>query len=151
MAEFQYAIFNLDDEKYGVDILNVAGITEVPVINKVPNSPAYVEGIMNLRGDVIPVVNLKKRFGYEDASFAKSARIMLISIDNGTIGYIVDETNQVIKFSDEDIEDTPAMLKTDDKRFIKAIGKHKGEIYILLDMQKILSDLESHAVASMAI
>jgi purine-binding chemotaxis protein CheW len=150
MAEYQYAIFNLGEEKYGVDILNVAGITEVINISKMPQAPSYVEGIMNLRGEVIPIINLKKRFGYDDVSFPKNARIMLISINEDKIGYIVDDTSQVIKFGDDDIDPTPTILVADDKKYLKGIGKYQNEIYILLDMQRILDEFETTKVLEAA-
>lgn len=149
MAETQFVVFRLGKEKYGIDILNVAGITEFDKFSKVPTAPSFVEGVMNLRGDVIPVINLKKKFNIE-ASVAEEddARVILINVKNSTIGFLVDDANQVVKINDEDIEDTPQILKSDDRKFLKGVGKREGELYILLDMDNILSDMEQQEVVS---
>lgn len=146
MADIQFVIFRLGDERYGIEILNVAGITELTKVNKVPNAPPYVEGVMNLRGDVIPVINLKKRFNIPITPLTDESRIILITLKNNIIGFLVDDANQVVKINDDDIEDTPTILKGDERKFLKGVGKLNGELYILLDMDNIMSDMETKEV-----
>lgn len=151
MAETQFVVFRLGAEKYGIDILNVAGITEFEKFSKVPTAPSFVEGVMNLRGDVIPIINLKKKFNIKStAQEDDDARIILIRMKDSTIGFLVDDANQVVKIDSTDIEDTPTILKSDDRRFLKGVGKLDGELYILLDMENILSDIEKKEVEHLA-
>lgn len=150
MAETQFVVFRLGAEKYGIDILNVAGITEFEKFSKVPTAPSFVEGVMNLRGDVIPIINLKKKFNIKSDIQDDDARIILIRMKDSTIGFLVDDANQVVKIDSADIEDTPTILKSDDRRFLKGVGKLDGELYILLDMENILSDMEKKEVEHLA-
>ena len=150
MAEIQFVVFRLGNERYGIEILNVAGITELTRVNKVRNAPAFVEGVMNLRGDVIPVINLKKRFNIPVTPLTDESRIILITMNDSVIGFLVDDANQVVKIHTDDIEDTPTILKSDDRKFLKGVGKLDGELYILLDMENILSDMETKQVIDIA-
>lgn len=146
MNDNQFVIFKLGQEKYGVDILKVGTISENLEITRVPDEPSYIEGIINLRGDIIPVVNLKKKFNIPLSDFNDETRIIIYSIDGTDIGFIVDEASQVLKIDDEDIEPTPLILKGRDKDYISGIGKYEGEIIILLDFAKILTESEREEV-----
>jgi len=149
MTENQFVVFMLGDEKYGVDILNVSTISEYLEITKVPDAPVYVEGIINLRGDIIPVINLKKRFNIAETSISDDTRIIIYSIDGVAIGFLVDEASQVLRIDDSQIEPTPTILKGADREYISGVGKHEGKIIILLDFAKILSDDERSDIAKM--
>jgi len=142
MTENQFVVFILGDEKYGVDILNVSTISEYMDITKVPDAPVYVEGIINLRGDIIPVINLKKRFNIAETSVSDDTRIIIYSIEGVAIGFLVDEASQVLRIDNKDIEPTPAILSGKDREYISGVGKHEGKIIILLDFAKILSESE---------
>lgn len=146
MAEKQYVVFKLGNEKYCADIANVGSITEFDVITKVPNSPAYIEGVINLRGEVIPIVSLKKRFNVKEAAESEDARIIIITYDGKNIGFLVDDASQVIRIDDENIEPTPAIIAGDDRKYISGVGKVDGTIVVLLDLIKILSDSEIEAL-----
>lgn len=149
MIQDQYAIFKLGDERYGVDILSVNGISEMLHINKVPNRGGCLEGLMNLRGDVIPVVNLKKKFKYDDVSYKSSCRIILINIKGIQIGFMVDDTSQVRVFDNDSIEGIPSMIISKDRNYIKAIGKHDGKIYILLDVENLITLSEENEISEL--
>lgn len=146
MAENQFVIFRLGDEKYAVDILNVGGISEFREVTKVPNAPAFVDGIINLRGDIIPVVNLKKRFNIADKKADSDTRIIINTINGKDIGFVVDEASQVIKIDDGDIEEAPDIIKGADRQYISGIGKVDDQIVILLNLEKILNEDEQKAV-----
>lgn len=146
MAENQFVIFRLGDEKYAVDILNVGGISEFREVTKVPNAPAFVDGIINLRGDIIPVVNLKKRFNIADKKADSDTRIIINTINGKDIGFVVDEASQVIKIDDADIEEAPDIIKGADRQYISGIGKVNDQIVILLNLEKILNEDEQKAV-----
>lgn len=150
MAENQFVIFKLGDEKYAVDILNVGGISEFREMTKVPNAPAFIDGIINLRGDIIPIVNLKKRFHIPEKNVDSDTRIIINNIKGKDIGFIVDEASQVIKIDDADIEDAPEIIKGADRQYISGVGKVNDQIVILLDLEKVLSDEEQKAVNEIA-
>lgn len=148
MAENQYVIFKLGNEKYCADISNVSSISEQTEVTKVPNSPEHIEGVINLRGQVIPVVNLKGKFNLEDGDVdQRDKRIIIVHHEMMDIGFIVDEANQVLKIDDEDIDPTPAIIATKEREYIIGMGKVEGEIIILLDLVKILTDTEVDALS----
>lgn len=149
MTENQFVGFMLGDEKYGVDILNVSTISEYLEITKIPDAPYYVEGIINLRGDIIPVINLKKRFNIAETEISEETRIIIYTIEGVAIGFLVDEASQVLRVDDEDIEPTPAILRGTDREYISGVGKHEGKIIILLDFAKILSESERAEVTGL--
>lgn len=149
MTENQFVVFKLGQEKYGVDILNVGTISEYLEITKVPDAPIYVEGMINLRGDIIPVINLKKRFNMEDTERSDETRIIIYSIDGVDIGFLVDEASQVLRVNSEDIEPTPAILRGGEREYISGVGKYEGQIIILLDFAKILNERERAEVAKL--
>jgi purine-binding chemotaxis protein CheW len=146
MAEKQYVVFKLGNEKYCADIANVGSITEFDEITKVPNTPSYIEGVINLRGDVIPIVSLKKRFHVAETTEAVDARIIIITYDGKNIGFLVDDASQVLRIDDENIEPTPAIIAGEDRKYISGVGKVDGTIVVLLDLIKILSDSELKAL-----
>ncbi|MBN2897506.1 MAG: purine-binding chemotaxis protein CheW [Clostridia bacterium] len=146
MAEKQYVVFKLGNEKYCADIVNVGSITEFDTITKVPNTPSYIEGVINLRGEVIPIVSLKKRFNVTESQGLQDARIIIITHDGKNVGFLVDDASQVIRIDDENIEPTPAIIAGEDRKYISGVGKVDGAIVVLLDLIKILSDSELEAL-----
>lgn len=142
MAENQFVIFKLGEERYAVDILNVGGISEFRDVTKVPNAPYFIDGIINLRGDIIPIVSLKKRFNIPEKAVDSDTRIIINNIRGKDIGFVVDEASQVIKIDDADIEDAPDIVKGADRQYISGVGKVNDQIVILLNLEKILSEEE---------
>lgn len=143
MKELQFVVFRLNDEIYAADIKYVGGITEYTKITPIPNTPSYVHGIINLRGEVIPILNLKHIFNFVDKNNVidsdTNSRIILYNIENKDVGFIVDEASQVIKIPEDDIEEPPALLKGKYRDFITGIGKLNGEVVILLDLKNVMS------------
>lgn len=150
MTDNQFVIFKLGNEKYGIDILRIGTISEYLEITKVPDAPDYVEGIINLRGDIIPVVNLKKRFSTPETGISEETRIIIYSIDGVDIGFIVDEASQVIRIDEKDIDPTPSILKGNGLDYISGVGKYENEIIILLDFSKILNEEEKAIVVKIS-
>ncbi len=149
MAENQFVIFRLGNEKYAVDILNVGGISEYRDITNVPNAPYFIEGIINLRGDIIPIINLKKRFEIPEKEVDPDTRIIINNIGGKDMGFIVDEASQVVKIEDENIEVAPDIIKGNERAYIHGVGKMGDDIVILLDLEKVLSDEEKQEVMGM--
>ncbi|KXG77177.1 chemotaxis protein CheW [Thermotalea metallivorans] len=146
MAEKQYVIFKLGNEEYGVDIMNVKEISEYKPSVKVPNTPKFVDGIINLRGDITPIINLKKRFNLEETEINSDTRIIVIHVKNRQVGFVVDEASQVLRLSEENIEQAPELIAGVDKKYITGVGKLKDRIVLLLNLEEVLSDDEKEKI-----
>ncbi|MBB6215644.1 purine-binding chemotaxis protein CheW [Anaerosolibacter carboniphilus] len=146
MSERQYVIFKLGNEEYGVDIMNVKEISEYKQSVKVPNTPKFVDGIINLRGDITPIINLKKRFNLDGVSVDSDTRIIVINIKSRQVGFVVDEASQVIRLSEEDIEPAPELVAGIDKKYITGVGKLKDRIVLLLNLEEVLSEDEKEKI-----
>ena len=146
MAEMQYVVFRLGREKYCIDISNVAGITEFGEITGVPEAPYYIDGIINLRGDIIPIVNLKKRFSIKEGVSDENTRIIVVKVSGKDVGFIVDEASQVMRISSDDIEPAPEIIKGKEREYIEGVAKIGGEIAIVLDLERILNEDEKAKV-----
>ena len=151
MSEKQFVIFKLGQQNYCVDIMNIGGITEYKGATKVPESPYFVEGVINLRGNIIPIINLKKRFNITETRKAEDCRVVLYNLNGSEIGFLVDEANQVIKIDSQDIDPTPDIIKGEDKEYIDGVGKVGQEIVIVLDLAKILTENERDQIVHMQI
>ncbi len=129
--------FNLGEE-YGVPISQVQEIVRVGGITMVPNSPSYMEGVINLRGRVLPVLNLRKRLGLSDKEMSSASRIVVTEIGNKVIGLLVDAVSHVIKIPPESVEPAPEEILEIDTDYITGVGKLKDRMIILLDLEKLL-------------
>lgn len=137
--EHQLVVFELAKEHYGVDIAMVEGIIKMQQITAVPHAPSFVEGVTNLRGAVLPVIDLRKRFNLPSEETTKNSRIIHIAIDNIKVGMIVDAVSEVLRVPEEAIEPTPPIVSTVDSAFITGIAKVDNRLIILLDLGKVLS------------
>ncbi len=142
VSEKQYVIFNLGNEEYGVDIMKVKEISEFKESTKVPNAPYFVDGIINLRGEIIPIVNLKKRFNIDNNDVDSDTRIIVINLNERNVGFVVDEASQVLRINDNDIDPAPEIIAGIERQYITGVGKVDEKIIILLDLEKILTDEE---------
>ncbi|SHK21443.1 purine-binding chemotaxis protein CheW [Geosporobacter subterraneus DSM 17957] len=149
MSEKQYVIFKLGSEEYGVDIMTVREITELKETTKIPDTPNFIEGVINLRGSVVPVINLKKRFTLEETTINKNSRIIIVTIGEKQIGFIVDDASQVMTLKEEDIENPPEIIAGVDRRYIVGIGKREEKIIILLDLIAVFSEDEKRKIENM--
>jgi len=145
----QFVNFRLRDEEYGVDIGLVREITRVVDISHIPESSSFIEGVTNLRGQIIPVVDLAKQFGLTpQEKLPESARIVVTEVKGQTVGMIVDEVPEVIKISEENIEPAPELIQTGIRKdYIKGVGKLENRLIVLLDLEKVLAPHELEEVA----
>ncbi|MEW6178937.1 MAG: chemotaxis protein CheW [Chloroflexota bacterium] len=148
--EHQLVVFELENEKYGVDIASVEGIIKMQEITRLPHAPAFIEGITNLRGTIVPVVDLRTRFGLPAQPPTRDTRIVIANMDGSKVGIIVDAVTQVIRVPEDKIEPPPQMSVTINSAFIKNIAKLENELVILLDLGKVLSMEEREALVAMA-
>lgn len=137
--ENQLVIFHLAKEYYGVDIAAVESIIKMQPITGIPQARTFVEGVINLRGTVLPVIDLRKRFGMLQTDLTKDTRIVVVEMGSTTVGMIVDAVNEVLRVPTEDIEPPSPMVTTLDSAFITGIAKVSDRLIILLDLGKVLS------------
>jgi purine-binding chemotaxis protein CheW len=145
----QLVVFNIGNESYGVEIDSVESIIKMQDITKLPHAPEFVEGVTNLRGSVVPIVDLRKRFGLEFAEPTRDTRIMIINMGGSLVGMVVDSVTQVVRISEDAIEPPPQMSVTANSVFIKGIAKYDNMLIILLDLKKVLSNEERDRLAAM--
>ena len=136
----QFVTFTLNNEEYAVDILSVQEINRITEITQVPNSEEYVEGVVNLRGKVIPIINLRTKFGFEEKPKDDSSRIIIMEINNITNGLIVDAVSEVLRIPSSIIEPTPPMSSEQNNQFIRGIAKLDNRLIILLDIDKLIGE-----------
>jgi purine-binding chemotaxis protein CheW len=146
--EYQLVIFELGSENYGVDIAAVEGIIKMQEITRLPHAPSFVEGITNLRGAVVPVVDLRKRFGLMAQEATRDTRIVVANIGSTKVGLVVDAVTQVIRVAEDKIEPPPQMSVTINSAFIKNIAKLDQQLVILLDLARVLSTEEKDQLTS---
>ena len=135
----KHLTFMLGQETYGLEILKVREIIGVMAITAVPRTPDYVKGVINLRGKVIPVVDLRLKFGMEEAKHTEETCIIVVNVGNLEVGIIVDKVSEVLNIASQDIEDTPSFGTGVDTDFILGMGKANGRVTILLDIAKVLT------------
>ncbi|MCX7842182.1 MAG: chemotaxis protein CheW [Clostridia bacterium] len=143
MAGEQLVVFNINSESFGISITQVKEIIKPMEIFKVPNTPDYIEGLINLRGKVHTVFNLRKKFGLPNVAFDDNTKIIIVNVNSMTIGFIVDEVNEIIRVEDENIENTPKALMTGvNSRYLKGVAKTGERIILILDLANALSITE---------
>ncbi len=136
----QLVTFTLRNEEYAVDILNVQEINRITEITQVPNAPFYVEGVINLRGKVMPVINLRKKFGLEDKETDDTSRIIIMDIQGVTNGLVVDAVSEVLRIPADIVEPPPPMSSDISGNFIKGVAKLEDRLIILVDIDKLLGE-----------
>ncbi len=135
----QLVSFRIGNEEFGVDILKVQEINRMMRLTIVPNTPQYIEGVINLRGRIIPVIDLRTRLGLPHKEPDANTRIIVTEVEENTVGFIVDEVNEVLRIPKSIIEPPPAMVGEVNSDFITAIAKLNNTLLILLDLNKILT------------
>src|ERR1700720_1098134 len=136
--ELQIVGFRIGTETYGVRIASVREIVRVPEITSVPSAPDLIEGVINLRGKIIPVMDLRKRFGSAPTQPDKKNRILVVELDNKLIGLIVNAASEVLKIAPSEIEPPGSVFAEGESGYVIGVGKLKGRLIILLDISKLL-------------
>lgn len=135
-------VFKLDGEEYAVSVRQVGSIERILPITRVPGTPNFVKGVTNLRGVVTPVIDLKTRFNGQTTEFTDSSRIIIVYLDDLTVGIIVDEANDVIDIPENTIEPKPEVIGSIEVEYISGVVKIDKRLLILLDLEKVLSEKE---------
>jgi len=134
----QLVTFRLGNEDYAVNILKVQEINRMKEITRVPNTPPYVEGVINLRGKVMPVINLRNKFGLDDKDSDSHSRIMIMDIQGITMGLVVDAVSEVLRIPANVVEPTPPMASNISTEYIQGIAKLEDRLIILLDIDMLV-------------
>ncbi len=135
----QLITFTIQDELYGVDILKIQELIGFSEVTPVPNLPGYILGVINLRGNVIPVIDLRKKFNMRHKDYDKFNVIIVLKVENRFIGLVVDSVHDVVSLSDEKVGDTPSFTTQIDTSFIKNISQIDDKLVVILDTDKIMS------------
>ncbi len=145
----QLVSFKIGEEEFGIDILKVQEINRMMQITKVPNSPEFIDGVVNLRGRIIPVIDLRTRLNMSRIEHDNRTRIIVVDLSGVTVGFIVDEVSEVLRIPKSITEPPPAMVAGIDSDYITAVGKLEDRLLILLDLEKIFSLDESNKLKSL--
>ena len=145
-GERQVVVFDLNEEAYGVDISQVREIIRMQEITRVPRAPEFVEGVINLRGKVIPVVDLRARFSMPSTERTDEHGIVVVDVDGQDIGMVVDAVTEVSRTPSDSIEPPSSVITTDDSEYLTGIVKTDDKLIILLDIAKVISESEASAL-----
>jgi purine-binding chemotaxis protein CheW len=141
--ESQLVVFTLGDEEFGVDISQVREIVRLVQITYLPKAPVYIEGVVNLRGQVLAVIDLSKRLGVSSKERSEMTRIIVVEVGENTVGMLVDSVSEVLRLSSDCVEEVPSLVETEvPEHYIRGVGKLKDRLLVLLDLNKILTQEE---------
>ncbi|NLP13445.1 MAG: chemotaxis protein CheW [Clostridium sp.] len=133
----QYVVFKLGKEDYGLDIQKVATIERIMPTTRVPKTPAFIKGVINLRGDIVPIMDLRSRFGLPAAPETEDTRSIILKIDDITFGIIVDEVDEVLQLTDDSIENIGNIATDLAVDYLMGVGKVNDRIVTILDVEKL--------------
>ncbi len=150
ILEGKFLTFVLGNEEYGIEILKVREIIGLMDITSVPQTPDYMKGVINLRGKVIPVIDLRSKFSMPEEAHTQETCVIVVEVHSTSIGIIVDSVSEVSDIGNGDIENAPKLGQGIDTSFIMALGKVKEKIIIMLDIDAVLSSEELEMVGEMA-
>ncbi|MCX7656433.1 MAG: chemotaxis protein CheW [Treponemataceae bacterium] len=153
--EYQYQLvtFQLGEEVYGIDIMDVKEIVRVQDIRPIPNAPSYVEGIINLRGEIIPIINLHKRFHIKKPSIDEEEELLsgfiIIDLDGMKLGVVIDKVLRVITIEDEQIQEPPQMLSGIGAEYIQGVVSTEDRYLIILDIRRLFNPRELQKISEL--
>ncbi len=138
----QVVVFRLSNEEFAIDIQQLREVLKYVDITRLPQTSHFIEGVINLRGDVIPVIDLRKRFGICEGTIDARTRIIIVEITDQLLGLVVDQVSEVLYFSGDQIQDPPKGIIGDKSRFIRGIGKKDNRLIIILSPDMVISSEE---------
>lgn len=148
--EFQLVVFELGEERYGLDIATVYEIIRHQPVTAVPQAPPFVEGVINLRGRIIPVVDLRRRFGMPSGQVTRATRIVVCEAAGTRVGLVVDGVSEVLMAPIDAVEQTPEVASTDEADYLRGIAKLGERLVILLDLGGLLGTADAAAIGEAA-
>jgi purine-binding chemotaxis protein CheW len=145
----QLISFMVGDEEYGLDILRVKEVIRVREITRLPKAPSFVKGIINLRGDVIPIIDLRDKFGLPAQEQTADTRVIVVDVEGKLVGMVVDSASQVVRIPADQIDPPPPIVGGLSAEFVRGVGKMEDRLIILLDIDRILTTREKIALDQM--
>ncbi len=145
----QFISFAVGDEEYGLELLRVKEVIRLREITWLPKAPVFVKGIINLRGDVIPIISLREKFGLPETESTAATRVIVVEADGRLIGMVVDSASQVVRIPTDQIEPPPPMLGGSMQDLITAVGKLDDKLIILLDVDAVLTADQAEALGEL--
>ena len=145
----QWVTFQLENETYGINVMQVQEVLRYTEIAPVPGAPEYVLGIINLRGNVVTVIDTRSRFGLPSGDVSENSRIVIIEAEKQVIGIMVDSVAEVVYLRSSEIDAAPAVGTEESAKFIEGVSNRDGQLLILVDLNKLLSDEEWEDIGSL--
>ncbi|MGZ4113412.1 MAG: chemotaxis protein CheW [Tumebacillaceae bacterium] len=149
VEEVKVIVFRLVDEEYGVEVSQVRSIERMQNITRVPRTPEFVKGVINLRGVVTPIIDLKTRFSLGSEEYSDATRIIIVAVEDMEVGLIVDAANDVIDIPMNSIEQPPAVVGGIKASYLRGVAKLQNRLLIMLNLDKVLSSEEIQAMSVM--
>jgi purine-binding chemotaxis protein CheW len=147
----QFIIFTIDNQDYGIDVLNSKEIIMVNDLTMIPEAPFFIKGVIDLRGEIVPIIDIAKCFNINSKERDGARKVIIISINNVLIGIEVSEVREIIRINQEDIAEVPDITKKINKNYIEGVAKQEGKILILLDIKQILTSEEIDKIENLAL
>jgi len=145
----QFVSFTVAEEEFGVDILTVQEIIRPVEITRVPHAPDFVEGVINLRGRILPIIDLRTRLGFPERDQDEDTRILVVELADQTVGFVTDSVREVLRVEESTIEPAPDLAVNIDTHFLRGVAKLDERLLILLDLDGIFSEQEAEALQGM--
>jgi purine-binding chemotaxis protein CheW len=142
MSELNVVIFNLNGQLFGAEASQVYQIIRYQGPEKLPRMPRFIEGVINYRDSVLPVINLVKRFELGDAPVTRKTKILVARLDDRYAGFVVSDVSEIMKFDDEEVEQAPSAVTAGTSSYLKKIGKKGDRLYSIIDLENILNEAE---------
>ncbi|MFP4697270.1 MAG: chemotaxis protein CheW [Eubacteriales bacterium] len=139
----QFIIINFGQEHFGIDIKFVQNIIRMQSITRVPKAPSYLKGVINLRGDIIPVISLREKFGLNTDEITNSTRIIIVDLEQNPMGFIVDEVREVVQIPEDSIQKSIYDAKDEKSAFLSSVGKNGDELISILNLDTIINGNKS--------
>lgn len=141
--EYQLVVFKIGNEEFGVDISQVREIVRLLEITYLPKAPGFIEGVVNLRGQIVAIIDLAKRLGVSSSPRGDATRIIVIEIGDNVVGMVVDFVSEVLRLSAKNIEEVPGLIETEvPEHYIRGVGKLQDRLLVLLDLNRVLTQEE---------
>ena len=146
MAVVKGILFHVGNEVYGIGILNIRGIEKVANIFPIPNAPSYISGIINLRGDVIPVFNLRDKFGLPSEPVTDATKLIIAKSKDIVVAFVVDQVKEIIEIPEEEMVDPPIIVKNVNTKYVGKVAHIRDSLVIFLDLDGLLSESEQENI-----
>ncbi|QDP41031.1 chemotaxis protein CheW [Radiobacillus deserti] len=146
----KFIVFRVNEQEYAADIQQVVSIEKVQEVVQLPQTPDFIKGVINLRGSITPILDLKQRLGMQEATYTDQTRILIASMENVQVGLVVDVATDVLDIDNSVVEPAPDMVGGVSSKYLKGVAKLENRLLLLLDLERVLSFEELHEVQQVA-